>query len=815
MAQTAFDPHLALALKARYGNSVNLADLAKAMQAAQTAQRLALIDQADEGAQTGLPGATGQTGDLTARGAALPNGAGPVGQTTVQGGPAGGLSDTFNGASDTKGLPAGTVARDANGVQWLVGQDGRWTPYTGQEQLRTIEDDYTARNRLVQDWYDGGMDAGNTEAAAAEQYLYANGRLNARKPDPEGYVPLNVYTLNEKRGELGLPGLTDQQIGESGVNWAGKNEGKSFAEAAADYRAANPDYFRGTGSSAGTGTGGGTGTGIGTGTGAGTGNRTGTGAGTGNGTGGVASADQTPHQKYLASLGEATEPWTGTAPEVKPFEYGERPAGWTEAPPSQSAFEYGERPAGWTEAPPSQSAFEYGEAPAYQGSRNDNKRLELLNRLENSSFRYDQDTDPAWQALQKQYRREGQRATEDVLGRVSGLTGGKPSSYAVTAAAQAGNRYAAELSDRLPELYQSAYSRYLQDYERQLGLAEEYGRLGQEEYDRYRDSLSQYNRDRDFAYGVYSDQAARERQNYLDRYNQWADGQDRYTQDRSFAYDVYADQAARDRQNYLDRYNQWADGQDLYDRDRNFAYDVYSDQAARERQAYLDRYGEWADEQDRREGERSFAYGAEADQYDRTVDEEERAWERQQLLRQYDDQQRQQEWENAFAVAKALGYVPDWAAELLGVPAGTPADRVSGRNGGSGGGSGVSGSGGQERNGTTRQDLVNAASTGAPFAVAEWAQGMSDRRSGLTYVGTHPNGLKMTSGYQVQLRSLQEAIRQGAGAEAVLRRVRELVVDDIIEPYEANLMLADLGYSYGSAGTGRNTVGTGSVQMVQ
>ena len=775
MAQTAFDPHLALALQARYGNSVNLADLAKAMQAAQTAQRLALIDQADEGAQTGIPGATGQTGDLTARGAALPNGAGPVGQTTVQGGPAGGLSDTFNGVSDTKGLPAGTVARDANGVQWLVGQDGRWTPYTGQEQLRTIEDDYTARNRLVQDWYDGGMDAGNTEAAAAEQYLYANGRLNARKPHPEGYVPLNVYTLNEKRGELGLPGLTDQQIEESGVNWAGKNEGKSYAEAAADYRAANPDYFRGTGSSAGTGTGGGTGSG----TGIGTGNGIGTGAGTGNGTGGVGSADQTPHQKYLASLGEATEPWTGTAPEVKPFEYGERPAGWTEAPPSRSAFEYGERPAGWTEAPPSQSAFEYGEAPAYQGSRNDNKRLELLNGLENSSFRYDPDTDPAWQALQKQYRREGQRATEDVLGRVSGLTGGKPSSYAVTAAAQAGNRYAAELSDRLPELYQSAYSRYLQDYERQLGLAEEYGRLGQEEYDRYRDSLSQYNRDRDFAYGVYSDQAARERQNYLDRYNQWADGQD------------------------------------LYDRDRDFAYGVYSDQAARERQAYLDRYGEWADEQDRREGERSFTYGAEADQYDRTVDEEERAWERQQLLRQYDDQQRQQEWENAFAVAKALGYVPDWAAELLGVPAGTPADRVSGRSGGSGGGSGGSGSGGQERNGTTRQDLVNAASTGAPFAVAEWAQGMSDRRSGLTYVGTHPNGQKMTSGYQVQLRSLQEAIRQGAGAEAVLRRVRELVVDDIIEPYEANLMLAALGYLARSDSSGRNTIGNTSVQMVQ
>lgn len=95
-------------------------------------------------------------------------------------------------------------------------------------------------------------------------------------------------------------------------------------------------------------------------------------------------------------------------------------------------------------------------------------------------FSYNSQEDPLYQAYKKQYMREGRRAAQDAMGIAASATGGIPSSYAATAAAQAGNLHAARLGDKLPELYQAAYSRYM-------------------------DETGQYNQDRNFAYGQYMD----------------------------------------------------------------------------------------------------------------------------------------------------------------------------------------------------------------------------------------------------------------------------------------------------------------------
>ena len=68
-------------------------------------------------------------------------------------------------------------------------------------------------------------------------------------------------------------------------------------------------------------------------------------------------------------------------------------------------------------------------------------------------FSFDPNTNALWGAYKKAYAREGARATSDTLGRVSAMTGGTPSSYAVSAAAQAANDYASKLSDKLPDVY--------------------------------------------------------------------------------------------------------------------------------------------------------------------------------------------------------------------------------------------------------------------------------------------------------------------------------------------------------------------------
>ena len=97
------------------------------------------------------------------------------------------------------------------------------------------------------------------------------------------------------------------------------------------------------------------------------------------------------------------------------------------------------------------------------------------------TFSYDPDNDAVTQAYMKQYAREGKRATQNALGGAAAMTGGIPSSYAAAAASQAGDYYAAQAADKIPELYQQAYNRHVNE-------------------------LNQWNADRNFAYGQYLDE---------------------------------------------------------------------------------------------------------------------------------------------------------------------------------------------------------------------------------------------------------------------------------------------------------------------
>lgn len=152
-----------------------------------------------------------------------------------------------------------------------------------------------------------------------------------------------------------------------------------------------------------------------------------------------------------------------------------------------------------------------GPAPTYN-NRYDAQINSLLNGINNyGPFSYDPETDPLYSSYKKQYTREGKRATEDAIGAAAAASGGIPSSYAVTAATQAGDYYAAQMADKVPELYQIAYNKYLQDFTQELQKLS--ATQGQEQYDyaKYLDQLSQYNTDRNFDYNVWSD-----------RYNQLA-----------------------------------------------------------------------------------------------------------------------------------------------------------------------------------------------------------------------------------------------------------------------------------------------------
>lgn len=88
------------------------------------------------------------------------------------------------------------------------------------------------------------------------------------------------------------------------------------------------------------------------------------------------------------------------------------------------------------------------------------------NNILNEKWSYtpeDMENDLAYQAYKKMYERQAQKAHDDMLGRVAARNGGGMSSAAQLAAAAGYNEQMQMLSDRIPELQQLAYNRWLND----------------------------------------------------------------------------------------------------------------------------------------------------------------------------------------------------------------------------------------------------------------------------------------------------------------------------------------------------------------
>lgn len=237
--------------------------------------------------------------------------------------------------------------------------------------------------------------------------------------------------------------------------------------------------------------------------------------------------------------------------------------------------------------------------PVYESQYGDTIAGLLDSILNREEFSYDHTTDPVYGAYKKQYTREGKRATADALGEAASATGGMPSSYAVTAASQAGDYYASQLADKIPELYDMAYNRYLQEYQMKLSDLNAVQQQEQTEYGRYLDDLSQYNTDRSFDYAK-----------WLDEYDMQRDQIDTLRGLRSDELGIY--------QTELGQYNT--------DRDFNYAQllDEINSQTAERNEEYQREQDEYNRAWD--EDERAYQRGLDA--YDRQVDAENRAYTR-------------------------------------------------------------------------------------------------------------------------------------------------------------------------------------------
>lgn len=125
-----------------------------------------------------------------------------------------------------------------------------------------------------------------------------------------------------------------------------------------------------------------------------------------------------------------------------------------------------------------------GELPTYNSEYMD-KLNELARQL--TSMNYDDWTKGSqYQALAGRYGNNGRMSMQDVLGQIASRTGGLASSYATTAAQQQYNQYMAQLEEVARQMYS-------QDRSDLMDNANLYRNLANDEYDRYRDSVADYN----------------------------------------------------------------------------------------------------------------------------------------------------------------------------------------------------------------------------------------------------------------------------------------------------------------------------------
>lgn len=157
----------------------------------------------------------------------------------------------------------------------------------------------------------------------------------------------------------------------------------------------------------------------------------------------------------------------------------------------------------------------------------------ILNR---QPFTYDAETDPLYQQYKAQYNREGNRAMQDTMANAATFAGGM-NSYAMTAAQQANDYYAAQLADKIPELYQLAYSMYMDDINLQAQDLSLLQSVDNNYYNRYRDEVGDWYADRDFDYNAYRDSVNDSKWSTEFDYNQQRDqlSDQRYQQEWDYA----------------------------------------------------------------------------------------------------------------------------------------------------------------------------------------------------------------------------------------------------------------------------------------
>lgn len=165
-------------------------------------------------------------------------------------------------------------------------------------------------------------------------------------------------------------------------------------------------------------------------------------------------------------------------------------------------------------------------------------------------FSYDLNGDALYQQYKDKYINQGRLAMADTIGQASAMTGGYGSSYAVTAGNQAYQSHLQNLNDIVPQLYQMAYDKYVQEGQDMKDAYSMASNMYNTEYGEYRDRVGDYNIEVGRLTDVYNNERAYDR--------------GVFESDRANANTLYDNERTFD-------YGQW-------DANRNYANTVYNNE---------------------------------------------------------------------------------------------------------------------------------------------------------------------------------------------------------------------------------------------
>ncbi len=175
-------------------------------------------------------------------------------------------------------------------------------------------------------------------------------------------------------------------------------------------------------------------------------------------------------------------------------------------------------------------------APAEYKSAYSDEIKNLTERiLSGEKFSYDFNADPIYNVYREQSEADRRRAVSDAVSSAALLTGGYGNSYGVTAAQEASAKSAENLRKIIPSLLEAAYDRWYGEREAERERLRAVMDLESADYGKYRDSVSDYMSNRDYAYGKYADMSKADFDRYLSELSQW--NADRDYDRRVYEYD--------------------------------------------------------------------------------------------------------------------------------------------------------------------------------------------------------------------------------------------------------------------------------------